>query len=211
LRGRFLAAQAQKVRSGGNLKASWQPRYVLLFSGHMVDGPDRDPPRFPNNKSPLARAAILDTLDQLDASNADLGVCGGACGGDLLFAELCLDRGMAIHLYLPFAEAMFLEKSVSFAGDEWTQRFHEVKNNRNTTLFVLTDHSEPQGANDNPYARNNLRMLYNVFAFGADKIRFIALWDGKAGDGSGGTKHMIESVRNQFGQVRILDTKQIFA
>lgn len=28
----------------------WQPRQVLLFSGHMVDAPDREKPRFPADK-----------------------------------------------------------------------------------------------------------------------------------------------------------------
>jgi hypothetical protein len=193
------------------VKPAWQPRFVLLFSGHMVDRPGRDPPRFPDQKSPLVRDSIRTALDEFDAGDTDLAMCGGACGGDLLFAQLCLDRGMAVHVYLPFEETLFLEKSVNFAGAEWTQRFQRVKADEKTTLFVTPENPSHGGAADNPYARNNLHMLYNAVAFGADKIRFIALWDGKAGDGPGGTKHMIESVRQQLGQVRILNTKQIFA
>ena len=189
----------------------WQPRLVVLFSGHMVDRKDRVTARFPNHKSALASSAILDTLNTLNANDADLGICGGACGGDLLFAQLCLDRGIAVHLYLPFPEPVFLEKSVKFAGEEWTERFYRVTNHQKTTVFVLPEHRDPGEAHDNPYTRNNLHMLYNALAFGADKIRFIALWDGATGDGPGGTKHMIESVREQRGKVFILDTKQIFA
>ncbi len=149
-------------------------------------------------------------LDEFAAEDTDLAICGGACGGDLLFAQLCLDRGMAVQVYLPFEEALFLEKSVSFAGAEWMQRFQRVKADKKTTLFVTPENFSHGGGADNPYARNNLHMLYNAVAFGADKIRFIALWDGKAGDGPGGTKHMIESVRQQLGQVRILNTEHIF-
>ena len=190
------------------MKPSWQPRFVLLFSGHMVDTPDRDPPRFPNEKSPLVSAAIRNKLAELGANAADLGICGGACGGDLLFAQRCLDRDMAVHLYLPFEEPLFLEKSVNFAGDEWIQRYSRVKADAKTSLNVMTDELAPD---DNPYARNNMRMLNDAAAFGMDRLRFIALWDGKAGDGPGGTKHMIETVRKNHGQVWILNINQIFA
>ena len=54
-------------------------------------------------------------------------------------------------------------------------------------------------------------MLYNALALGADKVRFIALWDGEEGDGPGGTKHMIETVKKHLGQVWILDTHLILA
>ncbi len=158
----------------------WQPRFVLLFSGHMVDTPDRDPPRFPNEKSALASGAIFTKLNELGANAADLGICGGACGGDLLFAELCLDRGMALHVYLPFQEPLFLEKSVNFAGEEWTQRYYLVTGHPRTRLLIVPDQS---GADENPYARNNLGMLHDALSFGADRIRFLALWDGKEGDG----------------------------
>ena len=64
------------------------PKNVLLFSGHMIDAPDRQTPRFPADKEPVAAGAIADTLAKLGAGPGDLAICGGACGGDLIFAEL---------------------------------------------------------------------------------------------------------------------------
>ena len=189
----------------------WQPRCVLLFSGHMVDTPGRAPPRFPNEKSALASGAIFSKINELGANEMDLAICGGACGGDLLFAELCLDRGMAVHLYLPFQEPLFLDKSVNFAGEEWTKRYYRVKDHAKTTLFVMPEELNPGELDGNPYARNNMRMLYKALAFGADRMRFIALWDGKTSDGPGGTKDMIDTVQKHLGQVWILNTEQIFA
>ena len=44
---------------------NWQPRQVFLFSGHMVDAPDRASPRFPADKEPIAAQRIAAALDQL--------------------------------------------------------------------------------------------------------------------------------------------------
>lgn len=76
------------------------PRKVLLFSGHMIDAPMREEPRFPQEKEPLAADAIMRTLARIAAGPEDLAICGGACGGDLLFAEAALARGVKLELYI---------------------------------------------------------------------------------------------------------------
>ena len=58
--------------------------------------------------------------------------------------------------------------------------------------------------------RNNLWQLYTAFAWNPEKIHFVCLWDGKAGDGPGGTKDMHDEVLKHFGQVHILDTNDLF-
>ena len=83
-------------------QADAPPRQVLLFSGHMIDAPNRKVPRFPASKEPGvadAIAALLDTADVAAGPN-DLAICGGACGGDLLFAEACLAHGTALEMYI---------------------------------------------------------------------------------------------------------------
>jgi len=45
---------------------------------------------------------------------------------------------------------------------------------------------------------------------GSDKVRFICLWDGKGGDGSGGTKHMADVVRKRSGRVYIIETTTLW-
>lgn len=191
----------------GEQAGTGQSRRVFLFSGHMVDAKNRPSPRFPNEKSALAEAAIGHALDDLQATKADLSISGAACGGDLLFAELCLARDMAVHLYLPFDEPLFLEKSVRFAGAPWLKKYFRVKAHPHTTMTIL---AEKFSAGENPYTHTNLRMLRDALAHGADKLRFIALWDQKEGDGPGGTKHMLDTVRQRLGQVSILDTNIIF-
>ena len=74
------------------------PRKVLLFSGHMIDAPERSDPRFPPDKESIAAEAIAQILAEVGAGRTDLAICGGACGGDLLFAETVLERQLALEL-----------------------------------------------------------------------------------------------------------------
>src|SRR6516225_2812152 len=103
------------------------PRKVALFSGHMIDAPGRAKPRFRAENEPLAASAIAASVADLDLGPDDLAICGGACGGDLLFAESALARGARLELYIPFEESTFLQKSVDFAGDNWRARFFAAK------------------------------------------------------------------------------------
>src|SRR5271166_1622553 len=103
------------------------PRKVVLFSGHMIDAPGRAKPRFPPDKEPVAAGAIGAALSDLAVGPDDLAVCGGACGGDLLFAEAALARSARLELYIPFEEPTFLEKSIDFADSDWRARFFAAK------------------------------------------------------------------------------------
>ena len=103
------------------------PQKIVLFSGHMIDAPGRGKPRFPPDKEPIAVQAIAEALADIDVGPLDLCICGGACGGDLLFAEAALARGAPLELYIPFEEPTFLEKSVDFADRNWRARFFAAK------------------------------------------------------------------------------------
>ena len=191
-------------------ESRWAPRQVFLFSGHMIDAPDRKDPRFPADKEPIAAKAIADKLDALGAGPEDLALCGGACGGDLLFAEACLARGLKLELRIPFDEPTFIRKSVAFAPGNWTDRFYQVKGNPNTRLLVMPDELGPAAKEANPYARDNLWQLYAALSWGPDKVRFVCLWNRKGGDGPGGTEHMYETVQKYSGRVYVLDTNLLW-
>ena len=191
-------------------KPPFEPRYVFLFSGHMIDAPGRVPPRFPADKEKIAAQAIAKKLDELDAGPKDLALCGGACGGDLLFAEACLKLGVHLQIRIPFDELTFLKNSVTFAGENWGKRYNAVKNNKLTTLLVMPKELGPTPENANPYERNNLWLLYTALFMGPEKVRFICLWDGKGADGPGGTRHMHDSVKKSSGLVYVLDTNVLF-
>ena len=185
------------------------PRNVLLFSGHMIDAPGRKQPRFPADKESIAADAIADTLTQSGIGAGDLAICGGACGGDLIFAEACLARGAGLELYLPFDQPTFLAESVDFAGANWHDRFLAAASK--ATMHVASAELGPLRPGEEPYERNNKRMLESAARFGPEKIVFICLWDGQGGDGPGGTRHLMEEVRRKSERIYWLDTRKLWS
>jgi class 3 adenylate cyclase len=105
---------------------------VVAFVGHMIDRPQLPTPgrssRFPPDPrlEDQVRQAIREELDRLHPA---VGYCCGACGSDLLFAELMLERQAELHLVLPFARKDFYETSVDFGLEQmsgYRQRFDAV-------------------------------------------------------------------------------------
>jgi hypothetical protein len=184
------------------------PKQVLLFSGHMIDAPDRTTPRFSPDKESVAAAAIANTLAEIGANPGDLAICGGACGGDLLFAEACLARDMRLELYIPFDEATFLANSVDFANANWHDRYLAAKSN--AMLHVMPDELGPLLADENRYERNNLWMLQSAARFGDEKVAFICLWNGQGGDGPGGAQHFMDEAGRKTKRIYWLDTRKLW-
>jgi hypothetical protein len=184
-------------------------RKVALFSGHMIDAPDRKKPRFPPGKEPIAARAIAQALADLGLGSEDLAICGGACGGDLLFAEAALARGARLELYLPFDEPSFLEQSVDFAGRDWRARYFAAK--AAAVLHVAPDELGPIREAEDAYQRNNRWMLESALRFGANKVDFVCLWNGGDGDKPGGTGDMMDAVRNRGGRTHWLDTTRLWS
>ena len=203
----ILRKAHQKITSTENFQ---EPDRVFLFSGHRIDKPNSLEPRFPADKEVIAAKAIFSKLDELKASKNDLGLCGGACGGDLLFAEACLQHGVRMEIRIPFDEPSFVHQSVAYAGDKWRDKYYNVKNHPNTKLYLMHEELPKAPKGKNVYARNNLWQLYTALAWTPEKVNFVCLWNRKEGYGVGGTKHMHDEVLKHFGKVHILETNQIF-
>jgi hypothetical protein len=172
---------------------------TVLFSGHMVDAPDRPTPRFPPERVPLARRAIAEAVWMIDDTDAQA-ISGLACGGDLLFAEEWLKTGRPLVAYLPREEANFLDESVRFAGEEWVDLFREVTADAN---LAMIGPDEQMLDLDDPHTANNLRML-DAALQRPGSLHGLFLWDGKGGDGPGGTEHLASEVVEEGGSVTVL-------
>ena len=183
------------------------PSQVLLFSGHMIDAPERSQPRFPADMESEARQKIEQVLNKLQVDSSNLAIVPGiACGGDILFIEACLEQQMKVIAYLPFAPAEFVAQSVGFAGDGWVERFEQIKNHPLVQIHLQPDEIGAVPTGENPFERNNCWTLHSSLKYGIDKLRLVVLWDGKGGDGQGGTFDMVKRVSQLGGIVEHLDT-----
>ncbi|MBK8816320.1 MAG: hypothetical protein IPN42_12850 [Methylococcaceae bacterium] len=185
-----------------------RPRQILLFSGHMIDAPGRTLPRFPLNKATIAEAEIMRVLDKLDANHEDLALTQGASGGDLIFAECCQAKNVNIQFLQPFTEQTFIEQSVIPSEGDWHNRYLVVK--KKAAIQVRAMPEAFLIDNGNPFEACNEWLLETALDYGAEKVRFICLWNGEGGDGAGGTAHMVEQVQKSGGSVIWLNTKQLW-
>ena len=209
-----VARAEQQLRAllGNRSDQRAEPVHVVVFSGHMIDDPKvrgegkEKPPRFPLAKIEAAAARILSALDEVGAGTNDLALCGGASGGDLLFAEACLERGMRVELRLARSENEFLAESVTFADPErrWERSFMRVKENPGTKTFVMPEELGPTPKGVSIHDRCNRWILYSALSQGLSRASFITLWNGEPGDGPGGTQNMVEHVRKLTGQQPII-------
>ena len=183
------------------------PSQIFLFSGHMIDHPNRRQPRFPEAMEAEAHQKLEATLDKLNACERCIAILAGiACGGDILFIESCLQRNMQVETFLPFEPAYFIQDSVSFAGNRWVERFYNIANHPNVTLHIQPDRLGAVPDGEDVYARNNRWALYSTLTYDIERVRLIVLWNGKGGDGPGGTADMVRQVRQLGGVVEHLDT-----
>ncbi|MDW9433493.1 hypothetical protein GOA53_29385 [Sinorhizobium meliloti] len=160
----------------------------ILFTGHMIDKPGRQKPRFPAE----LEAAVVERLAAAIAPYAPgkmafvQGFASCAQGGDILFHEQCRVASIATTIVLPFPPEVFLKKSVGgVPGSDWERRFWH--------LWNTTPEEQRETMNlppsDDAYGACNIRLLARAREYGA--VHLIALWDGRHGDGPGGAADLV--------------------
>jgi hypothetical protein len=206
------AAIAQRLAQCPSRNAlSASPRQVLLFSGHLVDAPDRAEPRFAPSKVPAAAQRIGAALDALAASPSDVAYSQAAAGGDLLFVEACQARGVRCEVLLPFDEPEFIAQSVTSASDpaQWQLRYATARQKLTTPVRCMPQVLGPTPPGANAFERCNQWLLASALVHGAEKLAFVCLWNGAGGAGPGGTAHMVEAVQRRGGRVAWIDTRTL--
>ncbi len=174
---------------------------LVIFSGHMIDAPDRRVPRFPLEKEDEIRKLLE---KQLEVMNAGIGFASAACGSDILFLEAMLARGGTIHLVLPWPADEFVKTSVDLDGKgTWNKRFEAVLA-RAASIRVLGQLYMPGSAIGFEYCNLAVNGLARVFARSLDlDITPLAVWDGFVG-GPGGTGSFVRYWRSQRVPVKIV-------
>ncbi len=164
----------------------------LLFTGHMIDLPHRETPRFPPDMEDAARRKITQCIKSaITRSDASLiGLSSGARGGDILFHEACRGMGVETRIVLPFEPETFIRTSVAgVPGGNWEDRFWRLWEGTPENNREVLDLRQ----NNQAYATCNMRLIELARARG--RFHLIALWDGKGGDGPGGTAHMVAQAK----------------
>jgi hypothetical protein len=180
-------------------------QHFILFTGHMIDAKDRAKPRFPAYKEKSVRKEIFDLLLQQKEKAVSLkGIASGACGSDILFHELCLQLNIPTEIYLPYPAEEFKKGSVSFAGENWDNRFNKLASS--LPVHIL---DEKKNTDMNVYEQTNEWMLHDTLRSGGNNMTLIAVWDGGGGDGKGGTAHMVNMAREKGAEVEVIDVKKI--
>ena len=187
------------------------PRQVFLFSGHMIDAPGRPDPRFPPSCEPAAAKEIGGLLDRLGAGPGDLALSQAAAGGDILFIEAAVARGLHCRVLLPFDEPEFIRRSIlpSADGAAWRDRWLALRARLAEPPLVMHEQLGPTPHGQNVFERANRWLMDAALASGSGTLRFICLWNGAGGDGPGGTKHMMDEVTRVAGQVHWIDTRTL--
>src|SRR6185436_12934330 len=172
--------------------------HALVFTGHRVDAAGRKTPRFPPSKVDAVREELEREIDAIIAERGRdlLGIAGGAAGGDVLFHEALVRRGIPTIVLLALPPEKFAEASVN---PGWEDRYYALL--EQCPYEVLQNEED-----DSLWVRNNQWILSRGLEQGVDNITLLALWDGKTGDGPGGTEDMVEQARARGVRVVMLQS-----
>jgi hypothetical protein len=172
------------------------PARVILFTGHMIDPPGTETPRFPDSLRQAARQAIRNAVRQEigRTDGAVVAIASAASGGDLLFHDVCEELNIEHRLYLPLPPDSFRNESVSPAGSYWEDCFDELVKKfpsvpclARSTELPLWLSVKKEYTN---WQRANLWLIQEAQALNAKNFTLLALWDGVKTEGLGGTYHM---------------------
>jgi len=206
--------EVQKGKLQKEEKTGKEGGQVFLFTGYMVDHSNKEGHHFPADKENAVRRAISKILDKYGAGPEDMAFTAGlASGSELLFAELCTERGIRLESHLPVAEAGYVRDFVSPCGDNWVERFYKVRNHPLAFELYQEDQVGKPKDGDDLYERNNRWALYSSLIHGIDKVRLIALWDGKGGRPKDRdarlVNHMVDLMRDTGGIVEHIHASKL--
>lgn len=202
-----------------DLSPEAMPDRVMLFTGHMVDAPDRPPDRMRFPPTPRAEAKARQMIEEAVRAEAQgerstaLGIAGGASGGDIIFHEVCEALRVPTQLFLALPVDKFQVSSVQRGGPQWVDRYRRLCD-RVVPRVLQKSEALPRWLADTPgydvWQRSNLWMMFNALATHAPRLTLIALYNpDRDPDGPGGTAHLVaEARRSGFRSVE-LDAREL--
>jgi tetratricopeptide (TPR) repeat protein len=177
---------------------------VVAFVGHVTDLEGRAPSRFPMSKIPAVRKEIRRRLESLRPVH---GYSGIARGSDIIFIEELLALEGTCYVVMPIPPADFRRVSV---GGPWNQRFDALLTK--VEIEQLNSECPPDAELPDLFDRANLKVQRHAIEY-AEKLfqkpKVIAVWDGKPGDGKGGTADAVARWQMDGYDVDIIDITKL--
>jgi hypothetical protein len=208
------ALGVQFINQDQTLSKVWEK--VIVFTGHRIDAADRESPRFPQANEPQARAALRQAVESQISQGTGplLGISGGANGGDILFLEVCEELGVATEMMLALPQEQYIDLSVVGEDSGWLERFHtQMERHPDPPILARALALPPWLQFKSGYdiwRRDNAWLLSAALSHSPKRLILIALWDGKAGDATGGTEHMVNMAKRWGAHIVHLDTVKLF-
>lgn len=185
----------------------WFPKPVLLiFAGHIPDGVGREIPRLPEKACRAGGPAALALREVISSMGAVEGICAGAPGGDILFAENLLAVGGRITLIEPFSSQRIREVAIN-CGHDWSARLERIYE-KASHIQAITCAEDVDGDTQCDYANQVMlgtAMLRTKRING--RLRAIVLWDESdaAAPKPGGTGHFVKLCREAGIPIEIIN------
>ena len=202
------------TETGFRISGGLVARRVILATGHRPDAPGRETPRFPSEYEETAKEAIRAAIEKelADAGDDDVvAIAGLASGADILFHELCQEMGIKAIAGLPMSREEFIERSLQESGGNWVERFRKLFDGLEPEVVGgEADRWVTRAGENYPFQRCSMWLATRAFAWPDAEVSVIALWDGKTGDGAGGTADTIEQAKSRGAKIVHLDTRELF-
>ena len=155
---------------------------ALHYCGHLIDSD-------PHSLDGVAEQVI----EFLEPRDVGFGYGSLASGADIIIAELLVDRGVELHVVLPFGSEEFVQVSVAPAGPEWSTRFENCLARATSVTYA----SDSAYAGDDELFRYNSRIAMghalNRAAFLGIDVEQLAVWDGQPAQSTAGTARDIDA------------------
>lgn len=194
------ARRILEVRPGARaaVEACFAQPPVLVVCGHMLDRPGRRAPRLPRESEDALRAGLRAALARRGPAIV-YGSC--AAGADLLAMEEAQALGLETHVVLPYERLAFRRDCVDYLGDRtYGRRFDAVLRRARPHVQAVSDQPIPEGSSSVEFANTVVFGLALAHARRLEsRVQGLAVFDGRRGDGSGGTQWIVERLWRPHG------------
>ncbi|MBK6791143.1 MAG: DUF4071 domain-containing protein [Anaerolineales bacterium] len=206
-----ISGEKQPTATKGSKPGRAPEGQVFLFTGYMVDYPAKSKNYFPANKEKGLHEEISRTLTRLNAGPGDIAILAGlSAGSEIIFAEICAEKGIHVNVHLPMSESKYIREFVSVGGENWVDRFYKICSHPNVDEYYQLEQVGSPKKNADPYERNNRWALYSSLLRGISKTTLIAVWNNVGGRAKDRdeylVQHMVDLMRETGGKIEAINT-----